>query len=103
MRSFGQELALCQRYFVSLTMPNGGYFYNLTAGSFRRYSISFPVIMRALPTGTAAGAQVNSGGATTTAVDAISSQGAVLSLNGSVASDLVSWTSSGVVTASAEL
>ena len=101
-RQYGQELALCQRYYVSLVMPNGGYWYNLSSGAYRRYSVSFPVVMRTTPSGTAAGAQVNST-PSSPGVDAISTQGAVLSLNGSVTSDLVSWNASGLVTASAEL
>ena len=101
-RQYGQELALCQRYFVSLVMPNGGYWYNLTNGAYRRYSVSFPVVMRTTPSGTAAGAQVNSTPGSP-GVDAISNQGAVASLNGSAASDLVSWNANGLVTASAEL
>ena len=101
-RQYGQELALCQRYYVSLVMPNGGYWYNLSGGAYRRYSVSFPVVMRTTPSGTAAGAQVNST-PSSPGVDAISTQGAVLSLNGSVTSDLVSWNASGLVTASAEL
>ena len=101
-RQYGHELALCQRYFVSLVMPNGGYWYNLTNGVYRRYSISFPVVMRTTPSGTVAGAQVNSTPGSPN-VDAISNQGAVVGLNGSAASDLVSWNASGLVTASAEL
>lgn len=101
-RDYGRELQMCQRYYVSLVMPNGGYFYALNTAQYRRYAFSFPVVMRSTPTGTVAGVQVNSTPGSP-GMDAISVQGGVASLNGSVAGDLVSWTASGLVTATAEL
>ena len=52
-RSFGQELALCQRYFYALN--NGGtvnrWFFPIEAtASHRRLTIDFPTTMRAAPT-----------------------------------------------------
>jgi len=53
-RSFGQELALCQRYFYNLTGSSSStyrWFYPInTSGNFRRSPIEFPVSMRAAPT-----------------------------------------------------
>ena len=50
-RSFGQELALCQRYFIKLE-ANGANFIPTAGSSARsRLHIEFPVQMRAAPTG----------------------------------------------------
>ena len=53
-RSFGQELALCQRYFYNLTgtsLNTYRWFYPInTSGNYRRSPIEFPVSMRAAPT-----------------------------------------------------
>ena len=53
-RSFGQELALCQRYFYNLTGSSSStyrWFYPInTSGNYRRSPIEFPVSMRAAPT-----------------------------------------------------
>ena len=53
-RSFGQELALCQRYFYNLTgtsLTTYRWFYPInTSGNYRRSPIEFPVSMRAAPT-----------------------------------------------------
>lgn len=100
VRSYGTELALCQRYYIKLNMPQGAYLYQISSTGYRRYPISFPVIMRSDPTVTATGMT----GTTSTGVDGLSSQGCACSGNatGGTAADLVYW-NNGVVTASAEL
>ena len=50
-RSFGQELALCQRYFCQDFTPNHGTLYESWSGPNGRHAtFNFPVQMRAVPT-----------------------------------------------------
>jgi len=48
-RSFGQELALCQRYYQQLSTPIDGQGY-VSGGASVKFSMFFPVQMRAAPT-----------------------------------------------------
>jgi len=100
-RQYGQELALCQRYYQYLPMVEGAYFYNITTQTFRRFTVQFPVIMRANPTAT-----VNSGVTGASSGPAIDGTPSVtgVGISASVAASTSScyWTS-GIVTASAEL
>jgi hypothetical protein len=59
-RMYGQELALCQRYYYKWTNDNAGavdatVFQNYASGSSFGKLFDFPVTMRATPTGTASG------------------------------------------------
>jgi hypothetical protein len=59
-RQYGQELALCQRYYYKWTNDNAGavdatVFQNYASGSSFGKLFDFPVTMRATPTGTASG------------------------------------------------
>ena len=100
-RPYGTELALCQRYYQSLPQPTDGYFYNITNGTFRRYVVFLNGTMRAAPTGTVTGVTGNSAGPN---IDGTPSTTAIqIGANAASATDLVKWTSSGLVTASAEL
>ena len=57
-RHYGQELALCQRYYYQMTHPNY-WFYPIGGGmSFRRVDYRWPVPMRAAPTVTGTRATV---------------------------------------------
>ena len=51
-RSFGQELALCQRYFQKMNFGNATYrwLYPLSSETYRRHPYIFPTTMRAAPT-----------------------------------------------------
>jgi hypothetical protein len=73
-RQYGQELALCQRYFYKWANDAGSQVYNIglqaysSSGAFGKL-FDFPVIMRALPTAVASGSfqPYNSTGSTQTA------------------------------------
>ena len=51
-RSFGQELALCQRYFIKLEANNASFLPTAGSAARSRYHVEFPVTMRAAPTAT---------------------------------------------------
>jgi hypothetical protein len=101
-RSYGKELMLCQRYYGSYPQPNGIYWYNISAGGYRRYHFNFPVMMRSTPTCTIAGV-TNGNPSGSLGIDSQSTTTVVGTWNNNDASGLVSWNSSGLFTASAEL
>ena len=51
-RSFAQELALCQRYFIKLEANNASCLPTAGSAARSRYHVEFPVTMRAAPTAT---------------------------------------------------
>jgi len=63
-RPYGTELALCQRYYWNPNLGGGNYFWmhpiSYGAG-FRRFTVIFPVRMRATPTCTVGGVATNGG------------------------------------------
>jgi len=99
-RHYGQELALCQRYYQNVVLPNGAYFYAISSAQYRRYTVSFLQEMRSAPTCTATGVTGNSSGPT---VGNVSTSSTTVAADGASGTTLVSWTSAGNVTASAEL
>ena len=99
-RQYGQELALCQRYYQNVVLPNGAYFYAISSAQYRRYTVSFLQEMRSAPTCTATGVTGNSSGPT---VGNVSTSSTTVAADGASGTTLVSWTSAGNVTASAEL
>ena len=101
-RPYGTELAMCQRYFGSYPQTNGTYWYNISTGGYRRMHYNFPVIMRSTPSCTVAGA-TNANPSGSLGVDAASVTTCVVTWNHNDASGLVSWNSSALITASAEL
>ena len=101
-RPYSTELQLCQRYFGSYPQTNGTYWYNISTGGYRRMHYNFPVIMRGTPSCTVAGA-TNSNPSGSLGVDAASVTTCVVSWNHNATDGLVSWNSSALITASAEL
>jgi hypothetical protein len=101
-RSYGKELMLCQRYFGSYPQTNGTYWYNISTGGYRRMHYNFPVIMRATPSCTVAGA-TNGNPSGSLGIDAASVTTCVVTWNQNDTAGLVSWNSSALITASAEL
>ena len=60
-RSYGEELALCQRYYYDPKLSSGNYWWlhpvvTDSTGSYRRGSFPLPTAMRADPTATLTGA-----------------------------------------------
>lgn len=101
-RHYGQELALCQRYFGSYPQTNGTYWYNISTGGYRRMHYNFPVIMRSTPSCTVAGV-TNGNPSGSLGIDAASVTTCVVSWNSNATDGLVSWNSNALITASAEL
>ena len=69
-RSYGEELALCQRYYQSHSTPNNYGRTNTSNDNYRSWSFLLPVAMRATPTGSSSGgnASVTWNGMSTTFV-----------------------------------
>ena len=65
-RSYGQELALCQRYYIAETLPAIRYGRDVASSRLSTVWVDFPVTMRATPTTT----QVTSGSVGTQTVSA---------------------------------
>jgi hypothetical protein len=102
-RSYGDELARCQRYYGYYTQPQG-YWYNITSGSYRRNQFFWPTTMRANPTCTLGNVSNSNPAVPSPQVDgAISTSGVSVGWNATSSGDLVQWNSDGYITADAEL
>ena len=93
-RSFGQELALCQRYFYkpSVSYTEQSYGGGVGAGTFTQ--IYFPTQMRATPTITAAWSSgVNAVASTISALGSIGASATISSFSGGDYAAVITWTS----------
>jgi len=93
-RSFGQELALCQRYFYKPSVSYIEQSYGGGVGAGTSTQIYFPTQMRATPTITAAWSSgVNAVASTISALGSIGASATISSFSGGDYAAVITWTS----------